>query len=177
MLSIVILREFVVFPSLSEFQLGVKWVLSPNGVAPRVMVAVTPNCVNRNGINWPLTSQFHTFSHLFFNKTTNMLLITVVKLIKWVVERLQYTSFKWSSDVMLFKISLAQIAISSKLVPWGRPSLTRMGERSTVRLHNRCHDMETFSTLMAICEAIHWSPMYFPHKKNDNDFPFDVGPS
>ena len=144
MLSFVRLREVVVFPSLSEFQLGVKWVLSPNVVAPWVMVAVTPCCVNRNGINGPLTSQFYIFSHLFFNKNTNILLITFVKISKWVVEQLQYTSFKWSSDLMLFKISLAQIAISSKLVPWGRPSLTRMGERSPVRLHNRRHDMETF---------------------------------
>ena len=61
---------------------------------------------------------------------------------------------------MLFKISLAQIAISSKLVPWGRPSLTRMGERSPVRLHNRRHDMVSSG---------------FPSQKTGNDVPF-VGP-
>ena len=72
---------------------------------------------------------------------------------------------------MLFKISLAQIVISSKLVPWGRPSQTRMGERFPLRLHNRRHDMETFSALLALCEAIHRSLVDFPHKRPIMMFP------
>ena len=72
---------------------------------------------------------------------------------------------------MLFKISLAQIAISSKLVPWGRPSLTRMVEHPPVRLHIRLHDMETFSALLALCEAIHRSLVDFPHLRPIMMFP------
>ena len=47
----------------------------------------------------------------------------------------------------------------------------RKGERSPVRLHNRRHDMETFSALKALCEAIHRSPVDFPHKRPITMFP------
>ena len=81
----------VSFPIWVSTWLGVIWVLSSNVVVPWV----TPCCGIRNGINGQLTSQFYIF-HTYFSiyKNTNILLITFVKLIKWVVERLQYTSLK-----------------------------------------------------------------------------------
>ena len=88
--------EVAVFLSLSGLLLCVQQVLSPNEIAPRVMVAVATCQVNSMS-QWSVIFR-KSFPYLFCTENTNMILISYVKLKKWLVERLQYTSFKWSSD-------------------------------------------------------------------------------
>ena len=88
--------EVAVFLSLSGLLPRVQQVLSPNEIAPRVMVAVATCQVNSMS-QWSVIFK-KSFPYLFFTENTNMILISYVKLKKWLVERIQYTSFKWSSD-------------------------------------------------------------------------------
>ena len=143
--------------------------------------------VNRNGLNRPLTSLSTPIFQWIYQHTIDLLRQPK----KWSVERLQYASSKWCSDLMVFKISLAQI-VSLKIIsggdhPWPawvsapRPSSQHSGwviRVSSGLLHITRQNMETFSLLLCLCMGIHQSPVDFPDKipiMQRFDVPVDVG--